>query len=63
MKKSFIRFCKAHAYLQTMIKTHVKDQPKTVGEVALTRYLLQTWNHAPQNSTTENQKLCPLAFL
>ena len=36
-----------------MIKTHVKfqkDQSKTVGGVALTKYLLQTRNHAPQKA-------------
>ena len=44
---------KAHAHLQTRIKTPVKfrkDRFKTVGGVALTKYLLQTRNHAPRTT-------------
>ena len=53
-----------------MIKTPVKfqkDRSKTVGGVALTRYLLQTRNHAPRLTlyaprTTESRIPYPLAF-
>ena len=47
-----------------MIKTPVKfqkDQLKSVGGVALTKYLLQTQNHASRKA--ENRKLFPLILL
>ena len=43
IKKYFRILKNPHAYLQAILKTHVKfqtDQPKTVGEVKGTRYLL-----------------------
>ena len=44
MIKNYFRILKnPHAYLQAILKAHVKfqkDQPKTVGEVKGTRYLL-----------------------
>lgn len=51
---------KAHTYLQTIVKTPVqfqKDRPKTVGEVARTKNLLEIWNHAPH--IMESQTQCP----
>ena len=52
---------KKSRYPQTISKTPVtfqKDWPKTVGGVALTKYLLQTRNHAPRatkhRTTNEN---------
>ena len=48
--KNYFRILKnPHAYLQAILKAHVKfqkDQPKTVGGVKGTRYLLPTdfWN-------------------
>ena len=43
MKNYFRIVKKPHAYLQAILKAHVKfqkDRPKTVGEVKGTRYLL-----------------------
>ena len=73
VKKNYLKnsIKKAHANFQTMVKTPVKfqkDRFKTVEGVALTRYLLQTRNHAPSIThhapcTTESQIPCPLVFL
>ena len=43
IKNYFMILKKPHAYLQAILKAHVKfqkDRPKTVGEVKGTRYLL-----------------------
>ena len=54
MIKNYFRILKnPHAYLQAILKAHVKfqkDRPKTVGGVKGTRYLLKIWNHAPQKA-------------
>ena len=78
IKNNFRILKKPHAYLQTILKTPVKDQKdrtKTVGGVKGTRYLLKIRNHAPRAThyeprttrqaprTTESQKQCPSAFL
>ena len=66
-KKKTRILLKAYANLQTMIKTPVqfqKDWSKTVGGVALTRYLNSepgTTHHSSR--TTESQIPCPLTFL
>ena len=57
---------KPHAYLQRMVKTSVnfqKNQSKTVGGVAHTRYILYRGTERQTGGMTESQKLCPSAFL
>ena len=66
MTKNNLRIIsKLHAYLQTMTKTPVKfqkNQYKTVGEVAPTRYLLPL-EDGQTDRKTERHKISPSAFL
>ena len=55
----------AHAYFHLIVKALVKlqkDQPKTVGGVAETRYLLQIRNHAPRITHHGKPKTMSSAF-
>ena len=63
MKKYFRILKKLHAYLQAILKTHVKfqkDRTKTLGGVKGTRSLLKIRNHAPR--TTESRNGVPPLF-
>ena len=53
IKNNFRILKKAHAHLQTILKTPVKfqkDRTKTVGGFKGTKYLLKIRNHAPRKT-------------
>ena len=64
--KNYFRILKkTHAHLQTILKTPVKfqkDQPKTVGGVKGTKYLLKIRNHAPRAMHHGKPKTVSLRF-
>ena len=68
-KKNNFRILKnPHAYLQTILKAHVKfqkDRPKTVGDVKGTRYLLSIdfCNIRTQTSKLHGEFMSPALFL